>query len=211
MEGQDTLSKLNGYKVWTGMDPQRRSEAYETISALADVFQRVGPENRRFISAGLRISAKRGMAEYTRDKAVEGMRSGSKVLIIQGLIPVVMAGGRCDSPTAGSLLSLILHSAEKCGLDAREIFGYAAQFADDPKAAVQMRDYPLLPRNLSDIKRYGYHERKTPDGLTFEHPVEAMSRPRWWDKLLLRKRVSREKIEQGLREWEELWSENPDY
>lgn len=210
MEGLDILSKLNGYKVWTGMDPQRRLEAYETISALADVFQRVGPENRKFISDGLRISAKRGMAEYTRDKAVEGMRTGSKIPIIQGLIPVVMAGGRCDSPTAGSLLSLLLHGAEKCGIDALQMFGYAAQFAADPEAAAQIRDYPLLPRNLIDIKRYGYHERKTPDGLTFEHATEAMSRPRWWDKLLFRKRVSREKIEQGLREWEERWSEKPD-
>lgn len=192
MEGLDILNKLNAYETWTEMALRRRLEAAATISALAEVFQRVGSENREFISKGLSGSAKLGMAYYTQEKAVEAMRTGSKTAVIEGLVPVVMAGGRSDTRTGGALLSLLLHSAERSGLDARELFGYAAQFASDPAAAAQIRDYPLLPRKLTDIARYGFHERKTPQGLTYEHAVESMSRPSWWDKLLLRRRGSRE-------------------
>jgi hypothetical protein len=145
------------------------------------------------------------MFDYTRDKAVEALRSGSKTAILEGLIPVVMAGGGPDRPTGGTLLSILLHSAEKAGLDAAALFAYGAQFAADEEAVARIRGFPSLPPEMRCIARFGMRERRTPDGLTYEHAVEAMARPRWWDKLLGRRRVSKEKVLEDLRRVEERY------
>ena len=78
------------------------------------------------------------------------------------------------------------------GLDAVEVFEYAAQFATDEESGRQIREFPRLSPETRSIERWGFHERKTSDGVTYEHMVEAMGRPRWWDRLTGRQRVTRE-------------------
>lgn len=206
MEGQDLLDKLNGYPMWVDLDPPTRSDAFGAVSELGDTFQRATPESRRLISGALGRSAKYVMSQFSRDKAVEGVRNRSRTAIVEGLIPVAMAGGRSDNFTGGSLLSMLFHSAEKSGLDAEEAFAYAAQFATDEESATQIREFPRLPPKMRSIERFGFHERKTPDGVTYEQMVEAMGRPRWWDRLIGRRRVTREDTLRTMREFERTWA-----
>ncbi len=78
--------------MWLRLDdPQTNSVLFETISALVELFQRVPADERRAIASGLGRSAKYAMAEYSREKAVEGRQVCSSSVILQGLISVVMA------------------------------------------------------------------------------------------------------------------------
>jgi hypothetical protein len=143
----------------------------------------------------LKESSKLIMADYTLEKAVEGRRTGSKDSVLQGLIPVVMAGGRADTRTGGMLLAVLLHSAQKTGLKADQIFAEGARFATDPQTIAQIRDFPSLTATLSAIERFGYHERSTAEGVTYEHHVEALFRPKWYDWILKRRRRTYEEVE----------------
>jgi hypothetical protein len=153
------------------------------------------------ISAQLTEASKYLMAEYSREKAVEGLRSASRDAILQGLVPVVMASGSSDTKTGGMLLALLLHSAERTGVNAFELFAFAADLATNEDSSSQIRNFPHLPVSSRGIARYGFRERRTPDGLTYEDGFEAMNRPRWFDKLIGRKRVSRATVEAGLMQW----------
>ena len=202
MGSENLIDKLNAYPMWVELDPQGRSPVYEEISALSEVFLRADLKERTSITHALGRSAKHLMFEYTRDKAVEARRTGSKAAVIEGLIPVVMAGGRPDNPTGGFLLSILLRSAEASGLNARDLFEYAAQYATDDEAAAQIRGFPLLPPGMRGIARFGLRERRTPQGVTYEHAAESMMRSSWWGRLIGRRRVSREELFNPLRELE---------
>ena len=39
MEGRGLVDKLNAYPMWVDFDPQTRSEAYNTVGALGDVYK----------------------------------------------------------------------------------------------------------------------------------------------------------------------------
>lgn len=195
---QDLVHTLNGYPKWARLDAQMRPSVYETISELVRAFQQASVSDRTAIASTLSQSSRYLMAGYTRQKAAEGLRSASKDAILQGLIPVVMAGGRSDTRTGGSLLALLLHSAERTGVDAVALFAFAAKLATDEDAAEQIRDFPSLPRSTRGIERFGYHERSTPEGATYEHSAEAMLRPRWYDRFLGRRRRSPDEVEMEL-------------
>jgi hypothetical protein len=170
---------------WAPMDPHSRSEAAQLISTLGDLFQRVDPAERKLVAETLVYQAKNAMALYTWGKALEARRTGSRQALIQGLIPVVMAGGRSDTGTGGQLLSLLYNSAEKTGLDAEELFAYGAQFATNEESQRQIRDFPTLPPELRDIRRWGVREAETPDGVVYQQPHEWMipRRRGLWQKL----------------------------
>ncbi len=211
MDWRDLVDKLNAVPMWVdfaGLDSRRRTEFCDLISGLSREFQRGDVEQRRSIAAALNRPAKYLLAEYTEEKAVEARRTGSGSALMDGLIPVVMAGGRSDNLTGGPLLSILHRSAEKSGLNARELFSSAAQFAVDEDSGAQIRGFPLLPPEMRDIERFGMHERKTPEGVVYEMLSEWMSRPRWWDKLVgrRRRRVTREEILKELRETEESYN-----
>jgi hypothetical protein len=202
MEGMELVRKLNEYPMYPDFDVRARSDAYHTVTELGDVYSHATPDARKLITSALGRPAQFLMYEYSKDKAVEGIRNRSRAAIVQGLMAVVVAGGRSDNPTGGSLLSMLLRSAEKSGLDAQEAFAYAAEFAADGESGTQIRAFPLLPSEMRSIERYGFHERKTPDGVVYEHMTEAMMRPRWWDKLTGRRRVTKEKALRMNREHE---------
>ncbi|SPF54402.1 hypothetical protein SBA4_6360003 [Candidatus Sulfopaludibacter sp. SbA4] len=208
MESLDLVKQLNERPMWVKLDAQTRSSIYRTIFALSELFQRADTEERRAIAAALDRPAKNLMYDYTRDKAVEGRRTGSRSAIVEGLIPVVMAGGRSDRMTGGSLMAMLCRSAEKTGLDAPEIFAYGAQFATDERSRDQIRDFPSLSPEMKDIARAGFHEKKTPEGPTYEHQTEAMARPRWWDWLLRRRRPNPDDTLATLRAIEEYNKSN---
>jgi hypothetical protein len=168
--------------------------AYDTIAALAEVFQQLGREERRLVNAELGEPAKYLMFRYTNSKAVEGRRTRSAQTLLDGLIPVIMAGGKASTATAGLLLSILLRSALIAGVDAQELFSRGASLAWDETVAEGIRGFPLLPPELRDIARFGVQERKTKGGVIYEHVVDALFRPRWWDRLLRRRRPQREGV-----------------
>jgi len=187
----DLIVKLNGYPPWAQLDARDRSRAFEAISSLSDIFRCAGTEGRRSITEGLSESAKYLMSFYSLDRAAEGRRTGSKDVITAGLVPVVMAGGRSDTRTGGLLLSLLLNSAERSGLDGHALFADAAQLATSEASRAQIRGFPSLPPELRGIARFGFRERQTPAGVVYEEPGQWMVRPRWWDKLLGLRRAER--------------------
>jgi len=206
VSNEDLLNTLNGYPIWVPpdqLDQQTRSNIYQAISALSEAFQRAGLEGRKSITEGLGRSAKYVMYEYTRDKAVEARRTGSETAIIEGLIPVVMAGGRSDTATGGSLLSMLFRSAETSQLNTSDLFAHAAQFATDEESGAQIRGFPLLSPKMRSIARFGIRERRTREGVIYETPGEWMARPRWWDKLIGRRRASHADTLEVLRRIEE--------
>jgi hypothetical protein len=188
--------------MWAEFDPQTRSSAYAIVTALGELYQAAPVDERKRVTSELGRSAKHIMFQYSKDKAAEAIRNRPSEAIAQGLMAVVVAGGRSDNVTGGSLLSMLLHSSEKSGLDSKEAFAYAAQFAADPVSGTQIREFPLLPAKMRGIDRFGFVERNTRDGVTFEHMVEAMGRPRWWDKLTGRRRYTMEDTLRQLREHE---------
>ncbi len=210
MDWRNLVDRLNAVPMWVDFtgDSGRRAEICDLISALSQEFQRVDSDQRTSIAGALNRPAKYLLAQYTKEKAVEARRTGSGSAVMEGLIPVVMAGGRSDNLTGALLLSILHRSAEKSGLNARELFSSAAQFAIDKDSEAQIRGFPLLPPEMLDIERFGMHERKTSEGVIYETLSEWMSRPRWWDKLVGRRRprVTREELLKSLRETEESYN-----
>jgi hypothetical protein len=93
----ELVDSLNGYPSgfpnWLRLDEQVRSEAFRTISALADLYAGADGETRGSVTELLTESAKYAVAEYTVAKGTEGLRTGSASSVTDGLIPVVTAGG----------------------------------------------------------------------------------------------------------------------
>lgn len=180
-----------------------RSEVYETISTLIDVFPSASKDERRQVANALRRSARYAMAEYSRYKAAEVRRTGSSVALLQGLIPVAIAAGQTlNTPTGRFLLAMLLHSALSSGLDGRYLFAQAAEYAASTTVAEQLRAFPDLPAEERSIGRWGVRERKDRDGITYEHAADDYLRPRWWDKLLGRHRPTKEDLLNQLRSME---------
>lgn len=85
---------------------------------------------------------------------------------------MVMAGGRYDNLSGGMMLSLVLRSTQAAGVDPNELFAYAAQFAISEESARQIREFPSLPPEQNDIRRFGRLEKETPDGVVYLQPPE---------------------------------------
>ncbi len=190
MLGEELVNRLNAYPSAAVWDLAERPKVYATIDELATVFQGADFQDRQAIVSALTEPAKYLFAEYTHDKAVSVLRTGSRQAVIEGLIPFVMAGGRSDTRTGGELLSLMLHSVERAGLEASDLFARVARLAVTEESAAQLREFPNADPSHRAIERFGFHERKTPEGITYEHQVEAMSRPRWYDRFIGRRRKS---------------------
>jgi hypothetical protein len=187
MSADDLVNRLNGYPRWVFLEPQTRADAHRTISELTELFQHACFEDRKAITSALSEPAKYVMATFTEAKALDGRRTGSRDTILQGLIPVVIAGGNPCTRTGGMLCSLILNSALKTHVDAAELFEYAARLATDEAAARRLRAFPGWPAPQRDIERWGFHEQPTPDGVIYEHLVESHG-GHWYDKLLGRRK-----------------------
>lgn len=192
MDALQLVDKLNGYSNgspmwWTRLDAQTWSAAFEDVAGLTGLFQQADPEQRKSIGERLTLDTKLILARFTESKAVEVRRTRSNDALIQGLIPIVMAGGRSDTRTGAFVLSLILDSAQKSGLDAAALFAYAAQFAISEESAAQIRGFPSLPPALRDIRRFGIREKQTPEGVIYQMPGEQ--KLSWWHKWLWRQRL----------------------
>jgi hypothetical protein len=202
MGSLEIIRKLNAYPMWAQLCDPRTAGAPATIAALVELFKQAGREQRREITGDLGRPAKYLMAQYAQAQAVEARRTRSAEAIMAGLVPVVIAGGAPTTATVGSLLAMLLRSAEVAGLDARELFSRAAEFGPDEAAADGIRSFPLLPPQLRDISRFGLRETKTQEGVIYQHQAEAQRRPRWWDRLTGRKPVTREDVLETLRKIE---------
>jgi hypothetical protein len=199
MEIQTMVDQLNDLPS-IHLDDATRDRVFQLIAALGEAFQKADIDSRRCVTTtNLTSAAKYAMGEYTIEKAVEGLRTGSPDAILDGLIPVVMAGGNAHRPTRAMLLSLVLHSAEKAGLNSRELFVYAADLMFDEAQAARVRGFPDAPGHT--IACWGYSEHKIPEGLTYRRAAEAPDRLTWWDRHVLGKRVDRATQLRLLRDW----------
>jgi hypothetical protein len=192
IDAQDAVETLNRTPVdysspWgtlSSVTPAERDKAFRTLSRLIDVYVRGSEDERRAISAALDEAAKYVMFHYTWAKAIEARRTGSRDALLQGLIPVVMAGGRSTTATGATLLCVLLRSAEATGLGADELFASAADLSTEGQSREQIRQFPSLPVEMRSLSRVGVHEVQTPEGASYLNPTDWKRRPRWWEKLI---------------------------
>jgi hypothetical protein len=89
--------------------------------------------------------------------------------------------------TGGTLLCVLLRSAEATGLDAQELFASASDLSTEEQPREHIREFPSLPIEMRSLSRFGAHEAQTPEGVTYLSPSAWMRRPRWWEKLIGRR------------------------
>lgn len=195
------VASLNAYPLWVELDDQATQEQFDKVTALSRLYQQADADVRRSVTAALDRPAKNIMFDYTRSKANEALRTRTRTALLDGIIPVVMAGGDPGTVTVGFLLTILLDAAVKSGVNTSDLFDSAARVCPDEDRAQKIREFPKLPKHLTSLQRYGVREAITPKGVVYQDVTE---RPlTWWQRLRGRKQIRRAEVIKMMRESEQ--------
>jgi RNA binding exosome subunit len=146
--------KMNftGYRLWT-----LPNETDEKISRIIDLFMSMNAEEKshaRKLIKGRRISSI--LLAYSERMAILAVRIKSKEPLARGLFAHILEDFKSDDRENLLVLSLIRHSANKIGVNVREIIAEARNHAT--MRAKEILDG--LEKDFSSIREMGYRETK---------------------------------------------------
>lgn len=98
-----------------------REKAFQAVSALVEAFERASPEERAAAAASLGDSAKGVMLTLRGRRLRRRGERNPRSPLIQGPLPVVIAGGRSETATGGGTLLAIILRPNRRARDARDL------------------------------------------------------------------------------------------
>ncbi len=191
------ITRLNALTIntdWCTLYADEKKSIAKSIRVLNACFTVANLDRRACISYELNDSAKYLLATFAKRTAERARETHAADTLREAFIPVVMAGGRADSRTGGFLFSILLRTAEALGLDGRSLFAEMAALAVSAEATAELKTFPTLSDELTRIQSWGVKERSVNGRFEYEAPGDAASRSRWWERLIGRRRPSKEEM-----------------
>ena len=137
------------------------------IAAVADAYAAADSEERKAMRGRIQPGRPWAFLGFAERMAALAVRERKEERIAQGLLGMVLEGFRHDPRENILVLSLLHHSAEKLGADARALFERAAALADE-SAARHLRDFVNRSPELKRIEVMGFREKVTKQGFAYE-------------------------------------------
>ncbi len=115
---------------------------------------------------------------YSERIAALGVREQSYRRLLEGLVALLIGGGRFDLRENIRRLALLYHASVKIGIDPKDLFRDAASYERNSVAA-EIVDFLDRTPEEGSLKAMGYKEGQAEDGFTYESNL-FVARTRVW-------------------------------
>lgn len=135
------------------------------IGQMMDRYLAASPEQRELFLAALDKPQRSLLGIFGHREATLGARDESRERLLRGLVGTAVANQQLERGSIDAALAVPHHIARKMGVNTVDLFDEAAQLVSGAIA-----DYLRVYGRRSDIglRKYGWREIKTPDGVKYK-------------------------------------------
>jgi hypothetical protein len=164
-----SLRTLEDARNLVKMPPLPPDQFDEVISSIIEDFRTSDPASRKAISSRLNRYSQKRLLGYATGMAELAVRRQSPDLVSEGLIALVIEGGREDIRDSVSCLAALYNSAVKLQLDAAKTFADVASLGEPGALQLGMSRFPFRPPKDRGLAAFYLREINTEDGFSYEH------------------------------------------
>lgn len=141
----------------------------EVISSIIEAFRISDLGGRKAIASRLNLYSQKRLLGYATDMAALAVRRQSPGLVLEGLMALVVEGGREDIRDSIGSLAALYHSTVKLQLDAAKTFANVASLGESGALQLEMSRFPFRAPKDRDLAAFYLREINTEDGFSYEH------------------------------------------
>ncbi len=134
---------------------------------LINLFVQAIPTQREIILSIIDSGTADALQAYSWRLAVWGARQNSRELLLEGLIGLVIDGGKADIRDTISVMPVLYHSAIKIGIEPQSLFDEAASYFHNDVARI-LSAFPRRPPENRNLQSFYYVEVSTPEGIDYK-------------------------------------------
>ena len=158
----------------TKMPPMPTDRLEEAISTIIEAFKMADGSARRVISSRLNEYLQGRLVGYAAEMAALAIRRGAPDCITQGLVALVIEGGREELRNSIAALAMLYHSAVRLHMDAAKLFTEVASLAVPGNLRTEMSDFPFRRPEERDLAAFSLCEVNNEDGFSYDQLP-------WWN------------------------------
>ncbi len=164
---EDAVSYIAGIDALEYYRQPLPSEFDARFLAMVERYRAASATERALFIEALSASQRSLFGLFAHRAATMAVREENEALLQAAFLAVVIANKELDpTRTVELLLAVLHHCARKLGQSPSYLFDWAATFADEP-LATRLEAFG----HLEDVtlKKYGWVERRTPDGVQYAY------------------------------------------
>jgi len=151
------------------MPPLPTDRFDEVISSIIEAFRTSDPASRKAIASRLSQYSQKRLLGYATGLAALPVRRQSPGLVLEGLMALVVEGGREDIRDSIVSLAVLYHSAVELQLDAAKTFAGVASLGEPNALQLEMNRFPFRAPKDRNLAAFHLREINTEDGFSYEH------------------------------------------
>ena len=164
---EDLMSSLAGVSLPNYRATKLPCSVDEQALELCHVFMQGTSEQRQALFASLHESVCCTLLVFAERMSILSVREKSYDKLLAGLVALVMVDSRIDRRHMLMVLSLVYHSADKLGVEQKQLFHNVVQYSDDGVTKDLILRFPERDPKDKRIEAMGYREIDGPNGLIY--------------------------------------------
>jgi hypothetical protein len=163
-----TMRTMDDARDLVKMPPMPPDDIEEAILTIMEAFKMTGEPGRRAIMSKLNEYLQKRLLGYAAERAAQAVRSGVPDCIKQGLMALVVEGGREEFRDSITAMAMLYHSAERLNMNAAQMFAEAASLATPGELQAAMSHFPARRPENRDLAAFSLVEVNNEDGFSYE-------------------------------------------
>ena len=151
------------------MPPMPPDHIEEALAAIIEAFKAADDPARRRIVSRLNEFLQKRLLGYAAEIAARAVRRGERDCIKQGLMALMVEGGREELRSSITAMAMLYRSAIKLNMDAAKAFAEAASLASPGSLQREMSHFPFRLAENRDLAAFSLIEVNTEEGFSYEH------------------------------------------